>query len=98
MDGASEAALAQARAFEAREADNEFLKERRLAGGAPKTKAALRSSREYVCGSDLKDGEILRPGAKPVELVAGSQVYLRSDIVHSSKYTGSALPADRTQN
>lgn len=75
-----DSSIACLRAAQADDRDDDFLKQRKLAGGIPQSKAALKGHERYVLGSDLLIRETIRPGAKQVGMVAASPVYRREDV------------------
>eukprot|EP00435_Cladocopium_sp_Y103_P001362 s2188_g1.t1 len=67
------------RASEAEKQDKVFLDQRRLTGGVPKTKQALKHHEIYRL-APKRSTEALKPGAKAVATVEGENVYWRSDV------------------
>eukprot|EP00928_Gymnodinium_smaydae_P011574 TRINITY_DN14254_c0_g1_i2.p1 TRINITY_DN14254_c0_g1~~TRINITY_DN14254_c0_g1_i2.p1 ORF type:complete len:714 (-),score=154.78 TRINITY_DN14254_c0_g1_i2:100-2241(-) len=82
VDGAEATARTRAQSFaaEADDLDTACLRQRRLSGGVPTTRAALKSHAVYVLESDLRPWEVIRPEAKAVAIVSASRVYLRKHV------------------
>lgn len=70
-------------AADADQRDVQALKARRMSDAMPTTKAGLKHHKRYASVADLSRHEVLKPGARPVNVVAGAAVYLRTDVARA---------------